>query len=158
MSERASPLAFKPVAATGGVPTTAHPLDVAFPKVDPGLAPFGSRVLVQVRRAEDRIGSVHLADETKEIQKWNTQVGKIISLGPLAFRSRQVKDGQEFPQLWPEGLWCAPGDYVRVPKYGGDRWEVPVNDGRGEALFVIFNDLDLIGRITGDPLAVRAYV
>jgi hypothetical protein len=58
---------------------------------------------------------------------------------------------------WPEGSWCTPGDYVRVPKYGGDRWEVPLSNGES-ALFVIFNDLDIIGQVTGDPLAIRAFI
>jgi hypothetical protein len=26
------------------------------------------------------------------------------------------------------------------------------------ALFVIFNDLDIIGRVEGDPLAIRAFI
>ena len=26
-------------------------------------------------------------------------------------------------QGWPEGSWCEVGDYIRVPKWGGDRWE-----------------------------------
>jgi co-chaperonin GroES (HSP10) len=155
MSTALKPLTFK----ADEYPTPARgDLARAFPAADPGILPFGSRILVQVRRAEDRIGSIHIADETKEIQKWNTQVAKVIALGPLAFRSRQVKDGEEFPKLWPEGEWCRPGDYVRVPKYGGDRWEVATTDGRGDALFVIYNDLDLIGKVTGDPLAVKAYV
>jgi len=135
----------------------------AFPEVDPGLRPYGSRVLVQIRRPK-RVsdGGVLYADDSRETIKWNTQIGKVIALGPLAFRSRQVKDGAELPKVWPEGEWCKPGDFVRVPKHGGDRWEVPLpEDGHGyenAALFVIFNDLDLIGQVTGDPLAVRAYV
>jgi hypothetical protein len=44
-----------------------------------------------------------------------------------------------------------------VPKYGGDRWEVPLADG-GKALFVVFNDLDIVGRFTGDPLTVKAFI
>jgi hypothetical protein len=46
---------------------------------------------------------------------------------------------------------------VRVPKYGGDRWEVPLPNGES-ALFVIFNDLDIIGKVEGDPLAIRAFI
>jgi hypothetical protein len=31
--------------------------------------------------------------------------------------------------------------------------------GNGEnAMFVIFNDLDIIGRVTGDPLAIKAFI
>ena len=59
-------------------------------------------------------------------------------------------------ESWPEGDWCKEGEYVRVAKYGGDRWEVPLEDGA--ALFVIFNDLDIIGSVTGDPLKIKAFI
>lgn len=127
-------------------------LRLAFPEVDPGLVPFGGRVLVQIRRVPDKIGRLHLAEETRETEKWNTQIAKVISMGPLAFRNRTTGEP------WPEGVWCAAGDFVRVPKYGGDRWEVQTTDKLGDALFVIFEDHHLVGRITGNPLAVKAYI
>ena len=125
----------------------------AFPSVDPGIEPFGSRVLVQIRRAK-RVskGGIFFADESKDTEKWNTQIGKVVSTGPLAFKNRNTLEA------WAEGSWCSPGHYVRVPKYGGDRWEVPIAEGEEPALFVIFDDLNLIGRVTGDPLTVKAYV
>jgi hypothetical protein len=49
------------------------------------------------------------------------------------------------------------GDFVRVPKYGGDKWTVKIDDDQ-EVIFVILNDLDLIGKVTGDPLAMKAFV
>jgi len=129
-------------------------LDEAFPEADPGVKPFGSRVLVQVRSAKAKTkGGIILPTETKDTEQWNTQVAKIVATGPLAFKNRNTQD------TWPEGEWAKPGDFVRVPKYGGDKWTVkygPETDQ--EALFVIFNDLDLIGVITGDPLSVKAFV
>lgn len=124
----------------------------AFPDVDPGISPFGSRVLVQIRRTPNKIGNIHIADETRDTQKWNTQVGKVVAIGALAFKDRKTQ------QTWPEGQWAEPGEFVRVPKYGGDRWEVAVPGSDEPALFAIFNDLDLIGLVTGDPLAIKAYV
>jgi hypothetical protein len=44
-----------------------------------------------------------------------------------------------------------------VPRYGGDRWSVKTADG-DEAIVVIFNDLDLVGKVTGDPLAIKAFL
>jgi hypothetical protein len=58
---------------------------------------------------------------------------------------------------WVEGIWCQPGDFVRMPKYGGDRWQIKTPTGE-PALFVVFNDLDLAGRLLGDPLAVKAFI
>ena len=136
--------------------TSEHALAEAFPAVDAGVQPFGSRVLVQIRTPKNKTKSgIILHAETKDTEKWNTQVAKVISVGPLAFKNRDTM------QSWPEGSWCEKGDFVRVPKYGGDRWEVPYRDEEGEdqnAMFVIFNDLDIIGRVTGDPLAVRAFI
>lgn len=128
-------------------------LEEAFPDVDPGTVPFGSRVLVQIRRAKNKTsGGIYLTDDAKETEKWNCQIAKVISLGPLAFKNREK--GSE----WVEGQWCAPGDFVRVMKYGGDRWEVPLKKGEEPALFVLFNDLDILGRVTGNPLVVKAFV
>ncbi len=128
-------------------------LDEAFPACDPGVQPFGSRVLVQIRTPKRKTaGGIILTSETRETDAWNTQIAKVIAMGELAFRNRTTME------RWPEGNWCEVGDFVRVPKYGGDRWTVKTTDGEDEALLVIFNDLDLTGKVTGDPLAMRAFI
>ena len=124
----------------------------AFPEANPGIVPFGSRVLVQIRTPKTKTASGIIIDNgSRDTEKWNTQVARVVSVGALAFKNRNTMES------WPEGSWCKPGDYVRVPKYGGDRWEVPLANGES-ALFVIFNDLDIIGQVTGDPLAIRAFI
>jgi len=124
----------------------------AFPAADAGVQPFGSRVLVQIRSARQKsAGGIILTTDTKATESDNTQTAKVISTGALAFHSRNTQ------QPWPEGSWCVPGDFVRVPKYGGDRWAVALPEG-GDAIFVLFNDLDLLGRVTGDPLQVKAFI
>lgn len=125
----------------------------AFPAVDAGIQPFGSRVLIQIRTPKKKTsGGIILDIGTQDTEKWNTQIGKVISLGPLAFKNRN--DMTE----WPEGAWCKAGEFVRVAKYGGDRWEVRVPNSDESAMFVIFNDLDIIGQVTGDPLAIKAFI
>lgn len=126
-------------------------LNEAFPEVDPGIRPFGSRLLIQLRNAENKTkGGIILTRDDRETQAANTQVAKVLAVGPLAFKNRNTM----LP--WPEGDWCKVGDFVRVPKYGGDRFHV---DGAGDAKItvVVFNDLDIIGGVTGDPLAVKAF-
>jgi co-chaperonin GroES (HSP10) len=124
----------------------------AFPAVDAGVQPFGSRVLVQIRQPKRKsAGGILLDSGTQDTEKWNTQAAKVVSIGPLAFKNRNTMES------WPEGTWCTAGEFVRVPKYGGDRWEVKLG-GENIALFVIFNDLDIIGRVTGDPLEMRAFI
>ena len=127
-------------------------LDEAFPAIDPGVQPFGSRVLCQIRLAKTKTaGGIILTGDTKDTETWNTQVAKVVSVGDLAFKNRNTQ------APWPEGSWCVEGDFVRVPKYGGDKWTVRIDEDQ-EVIFVIFNDLDLVGKITGDPLAMKAFV
>lgn len=126
--------------------------DFAFPDVDPMFEPYGSRVVVQIRNPMKKTKSgLFLPEDTQDTEKWNTQVALVRATGPLAFCNRETM------KPWAEGKWCEPGEFVRVPKYGGDRWEVPLKDN-GKALFVVFNDLDIVGRFTGDPLSVKAFI
>ena len=132
--------------------TYENALAEAFPAAEAGIQPFGSRILVQVRSPKQKTASGIILDTgTKDTEKWNTQIAKVITVGQLAFKNRTTMEP------WPEGSWCKEGDFVRVAKYGGDRWEVTLPDGES-ALFVIFNDLDVIGSVVGDPLLVRAFI
>jgi co-chaperonin GroES (HSP10) len=128
----------------------------AFPSVDPGAKPLGGRILVQLRRTKKKTSGsgIILVEETKETEKWQNMVAKVIHVGPLAFKHRDTM------QSWPEGSWCEPGDFIRVPKWGGDRWEVSVPNEPDEdpALFAVFNDHEMIAKVTGDPLTMRAYL
>lgn len=129
----------------------------AFPSVDPGAKPLGGRILVQLRRAKRKAtkAGIILVTETKETEKWQNMVAKVIEIGPLAFRKRDTMEP------WPEGSWCQPGDYIRVPKWGGDRWEVKVpgeDDLEDPALFSILNDHEVIAKVTGNPLEMRAFL
>jgi len=129
----------------------------AFPAVDPGAIPLGARVLVQLRRTKKTVTSagIILVSETKETEKWQNMVAKVISLGPLAFKKRDTMES------WVEGTWCEVGDFIRVPKWGGDRWEVPVPDESRDddpALFMVLNDHEVIAKLTGDPLAMKAFL
>lgn len=138
------------------VAVDAAELAWAFPSVDPGAKPLGGRILVQLRRTKKKATSagIILVEETKETEKWNNMVAKVIEVGPLAFKHRDTM------VAWPEGAWCSAGDYIRVPKWGGDRWEVAVDGEKDEdpALFMILNDHEIIAKVTGNPLLMRAFV
>jgi co-chaperonin GroES (HSP10) len=129
-------------------------LDWAFPDIDPGIQPLGSRVLVQLRRVKKTTQSgIILANESREHEKYNTQIAKLFAVGPLAFKKRDTMEP------WPEGVWAEVGDFVRVPKYGGDRFEVQIPDEPEEpALFMLVNDHELIAKITGDPMKYWEYI
>jgi co-chaperonin GroES (HSP10) len=126
-------------------------LDEAFPAVDAGVIPLGSRILVQIRTPKTKsAGGIILSVDTRATEKDTSQVARVVALGPLAFHNRNTLE------MWPEGAWCKAGDFVRVSLYGGDRWEVPV--GNEYAVFVLFNDLDILGKVTGNPLLIRAFI
>lgn len=129
-------------------------LDEAFPEADPGLTPFGSDVLIQLKTPPSHsAGGIALIQESRETDQWNMQVGRVIAFGPVCFCNRETLTP------WPEGRWCQVGDYVRVPKYGGDRWWVDAEGDEGKALFVLFNDLDLKGKVPEDKaLEMVAYI
>jgi co-chaperonin GroES (HSP10) len=140
-------------------PVAFNEADVAwaFPSVDPGAKPLGGRILVQLRRSKQKTTSagIILVEETKETEKWQNMVAKVIEIGPLAFKHRDTM----LP--WPEGSWIEVGDYIRVPKWGGDRWEVPLpdaDDHEDPALFMVLNDHEVIAKLTGDPLAMKAFI
>ena len=131
-------------------------LNWAFPQVDAGATPLGARILVQLRRAKNKTESgLFLVQETKDTEKWQNMVGKVLVIGPLAFKNRDTM------QPWPEGSWCEVGDYIRVPKWGGDRWDVQVpgeDETEEKALFMIINDHEVIAKITGNPLEMKAFI
>jgi co-chaperonin GroES (HSP10) len=145
-----------PIPTIEGKAGVSDPVELAwaFPEVNPGQRPFGGRVIVQLRRIKKKAGRIIIVDETKENEKWNNMIGKIVAIGPLAFKNRDTM------QPWAEGSWAEIGDFVRVPKWGGDRWErpVPSEDGEDPVLFMTINDHELISAVTDDPLSFKAYV
>jgi co-chaperonin GroES (HSP10) len=123
-----------------------------FPKVEAPYTPFGGRVLVQLKRVPvTSRGGIQLTSEAIDVERWNTQVGLLVAVGPLAFKNKETTCS------WPEGVWAKVGDYVRTPRFGGDRVEVELPDTEEQILFAEFNDHELLGGIK-DPLKIRAFV
>lgn len=126
-----------------------------YPDVMPPVYPTGINIMVQLRKPGNfkmlpNGQKLWIPDEAVDADKARAQTALVRALGPTAFRHRQTL------QLWPEGYWCVPGQFVRTPMYGGDRIEVPLSeDKRDFALFVVFRDQDCLGVVTGDPLAIR---
>ena len=81
-------------------------LEEAFPTIDPLMAPYGGRVLVQLRAVKEKVtaAGLYIPEETKEAEKWNTMIGKVIAIGPLAFKNRETMAS------WPEGAWAQVGE------------------------------------------------
>ena len=104
------------------------------------------------------------ATDMRQTDQDNTQIGKVVAIGALAFRRRETGEP------WPEGAWCQIGDFVRVPKYQGDRSvvEIEVEDieydekdrkrvvrTKDTVVFVCFKDLAIIGKYETAEAALR---
>lgn len=119
-------------------------LKEAFPEIEPGKYPLGARVLVQLRTVREKSsGGIVLVEDTKQFNKANTRFAKLIRVGPIAFRNR------DSGELWREGVWARPGDFVTIPQYGGTRYERRIPGTKDTAIFATFSDHELIERV--DP-------
>lgn len=86
----------------------------AFPAVDAGVRPFGSRVLVQIRTPRKvSKGGIIFSTGDQDTEKWNTQVAKIVALGPVAFKNRTTLEH------WPEGSGVQLGNLFVFPSMVG---------------------------------------
>lgn len=138
---------------SAGIDVSGRSEDELFPSVNPEFEPYSAKVLVQLRRVllKSR-GGIQLIHETGDTEAWNMQVGKVLALGPLAFKNRGT--GKD----WPEGAWCKPGDFVRFSRYIGDRLTIDLKDGNQPVVILILDDHHLLGQYTGNPADVKAYI
>jgi len=130
-------------------------LDEAFPECDPGVIPLGARILLQLKGVKKASsGGILLIEETRETERVQSMLGKIIGLGPLCFKNRDTA------QEWPEGTWCSVGDFVRVPRWSGDRFSIPHPTEKDEEInFVVMNDFEVWCRVNPEKvLSMRAFV
>ncbi len=113
----------------------AADLASAFPDVHPGEWPVGPRILVQFQTVREKTqGGIVLVEETREVNRVTTQVGKVVAVGPIAYRHR------ESGEQWPEGTWAKVGDLVRIPKYVGTRIEREIPGTKDKATFLLVDD------------------
>lgn len=156
-------------------------LEEAFPAIDPGIKPVGACVLVQIRQPKRMsAGGVLLPGDARSTEHYNTQIAIVRDLGPLCFMTvKEIPAAVgEVPRdvmvPFVEGPWFKIGDYVRVPRYGGDRFDVPYDHvyrlknpetdhfenktEREEIIFVLFKSKDVIGLVTGNPLTMKAFL
>ena len=116
----------------------------AFPDVPLDAKPLGNRVLLQLRQIRIKSpGGLIIPEDTRRQEVYHEMVALVRDVGPLAYRNADDLE------LWPEGAWCSPGDFVRVAKYGGDRWSVQIEiDGFTEIVyFVVVQDREIVSKI-----------
>jgi co-chaperonin GroES (HSP10) len=112
-----------------------------FPDVEIGFKPAGNQIVVQLRQLKEKTsGGIVLARDTRDVNKDNTQVGRVIALGQIAYKHRETGDD------WKEGAWARLGDIVIIPMWGGFRFELPQEDG-SPLVFVVLEDYQIKGTI-----------
>lgn len=125
----------------------------AFPDVTPPYRCFGYNVLVQLRmpRMKTVSGRIILPDGVEDNERYRTQAALVRALGPAAYRNRDT--GVE----WVEKAWVTPGDFVRAPMFGGDRFNIDIKTDAGTSTvtFAFVKDSDLIALVTGNPLNIQ---
>ena len=116
-----------------------------FPSVDCKARPCGNQILVQLRTTKSKTaGGIYIPNETKQFNDGNTQIGKLVKIGPIAFHDRSSGD------KWKEGAWADVGEVVVMPKWGGFRVETPIPESEDKAIFCLYNDYDVKMVVEGD--------
>jgi len=109
-----------------------------FPDVEPGAKPCGNQILVQLRTVQSKTsGGIVLVEETKDFNNGNTQLARIVKVGQIAFKDRNSGE------TWKEGAWASVGDIVIIPRWGGFRFEIPIDGTDEKAIFAVFEDFNV---------------
>jgi hypothetical protein len=138
------------------------------------MKPFGDLGLFQIRRPKKFTASgFELVGDTRATEYYNTQVARVVALGALTFKTVRNINGEEKIFEWPEGPWFKVGDFVRVPRYGGDRYTLKATvkefrkligqteeqqfDVEDDIVFALFKVRDVQAIVTGSPFAIGAF-
>ncbi len=140
------------VVTRNGLPSLPPELAVRFPDVECPVRPYDNRVVVQLRLPSTHAGSglILKAAETREIDRWHEQIGRVVAIGPRAFHSLDTG------QPWPEGPWYSLGDIVHVPRHASYKVKVQHPTERGEIIvFATLREIDVVGLVVGSPLDIE---
>lgn len=120
------------------------PEDVADPQILP--SPVGMRVLIRpVGPKEKSKGGILLPDQAKDAEEYNNARGRVLAVGPMAFRDKRT--GTE----WFGGPWAKKGDWVIFGKFAGQKIVV------SGVKMILINDEDITATIP-NPDIMAAYI
>lgn len=103
--------------------------------------PTGYRLLVLMPKVEEKVGSIILANTTKDVTETVGITALVVKVGPLAYTDA-ARFGDECKP------WCQPGDYVLLRSHAG----TPITVGDRE--YRIVND-DTPEATVADPNSVK---
>lgn len=134
--------------------TSEETVSELFPDVPHKARPLGPHIVVQLKSPKTKTkGGIILATESQEIEKETVVIGRIVAMGALAFKDRKAMTvwPEHDPERADEGAFpITVGQFVRVPRYGGDRWRVVHGDKEG--LFALLKDLDILSAIDASDI------
>jgi chaperonin GroES len=115
------------------VQTTLDPSSLGQSLLEKMPSPTGWRLLILPYKGKGQTESgIYLPDKVVEEQSVSTQVGYVLKVGELAYQ-----DAGKFP----EGPWCAKGDWVMFARYAGSRFRIDGGEVR------ILNDDEILATI-----------
>ena len=116
------------------VETTLDPSALGQSLLEKMPSPTGWRLLILPYKGKGKTeGGIYLPDKVVEEQSVSTQVGYVLKVGELAYQ-----DGDKFP----DGPWCAKGDWVMFARYAGSRFRIDGGEVR------ILNDDEILAKIS----------
>ena len=116
------------------VETTLDPSALGQSLLEKMPSPTGWRLLILPYKGKGQTeGGIYLPDKVVEEQSVSTQVGYVLKVGELAYQ-----DGDKFP----DGPWCAKGDWVMFARYAGSRFKIDGGEVR------ILNDDEVLAKIS----------
>lgn len=118
--------------------------------------PTGYRILIEPIHIEEKTASgLVLPAQSIEAKEHLRAIGRVIAMGPLAYRHDKFKDPHGMDTL--PSLWCKVGDWVVYNAYAGNEVRVRNRSGRGYTAVRLINDDEVMATI-GDPTSVLIYV
>lgn len=106
------------------------------------IRPVEYRLVVEAVEAENKIGSILLADSTKDTAQRATTVARVVSVSDKAFCDPEVFGANDRP---------TPGDMVLIGKYTGQPVVRGPNDK--DTNYKILNDKDVLAIIPMEAFA-----
>lgn len=98
--------------------------------------PCGYKVILAMPKVKEKTdGGLYLTDDHKDREGLASILGYVVALGPDAYGD---------PARFPNGPWCAAGDWVVIKPYAGTRITV------GGQEFRIIND-NTVEAVVSDP-------
>lgn len=99
-----------------------HQVEDLFPEIELNEIALGDNIVVQMKTPPKQSkGGILYSAETQDIEEYSSTVGKVLDIGPTAFHFFSQNDESNKP--WPGGAWFKVGDFVRLPRHGGQRIE-----------------------------------